>query len=78
MRHWRFSFYLTACIYLFPVVSFASEPTALFPKIKFYAAMASAAYLPEQEAKVIIEAQGYQLNQYMAPPMSKMHWWMCR
>jgi len=76
MRHWHFSLYLMVCICLFPVASFASEPAALFSKIKFYAAMASVAYLPEQEAKVVIEAQAYQLDLYNSVPAVEVNYFV--
>ncbi len=64
----RFSFYLFVCICLVPAANFAGEPTELFIKIKPYADMANAAYLPEQEAQAIIESLGYRLDQFSSVP----------
>jgi len=68
IRRLCFSFYLFVCTCLTATASIASEPTELFAKIKPYAELANAAYLPEQEARLIIEAQGYRLDQYGSVP----------
>lgn len=68
MRRLRHAFCLLVFICLVPTVCIASESGELFTKIKRYAEMANAAYLPEQEAQKIIEAQGYRLVQYNSVP----------
>jgi len=60
----RYSIYLFACISLAPNISSADETSAFFTRLKLYAEIANAAYLPELEARGIIEAQGYRLTQY--------------
>ncbi|HHJ80391.1 MAG TPA: lipase family protein, partial [Candidatus Tenderia electrophaga] len=45
-----------------------NQPGELFSQLKAYANMANAAYLSEPEARTIIEAQGYQLDQFSSVP----------
>ena len=68
MRRLSFSFYLFVCTCLIASVSIAGEQAVLFAKVKPYAELANAAYLPEQEARLIVEAQGYRLDQYSSVP----------
>ena len=68
MRHLRHAFSLLVFICLVPTVCIANESGELFTKIQRYAAIANSAYLPEQEAQKIIEAQGYRLAQYNSVP----------
>lgn len=67
-RYFRYPLYLFIFVSLLPVTCIASEPNELFTKIKLYADMANAAYLPQQDAQKIIEAQGYRLTQYNSVP----------
>ena len=53
---------------LVPIASSASEQVEFFGKIKSYADLADAAYLPEQDVQTIVEAQGYKLDQYSSVP----------
>jgi triacylglycerol lipase len=68
MRRLRHAFFLSIYICFVPTACFASESGELFTKIKHYAEMANAAYLPAQAARGIIEAQGYHLVQYNSVP----------
>ena len=65
---WQYLLYLFIFIYFVPTACIANEPSELFTKIRLYADMANAAYLPEQEAQKTIEAQGYRLSQYSNVP----------
>ena len=68
MRRFQKAFFLFFCICLLPAISIADESKELFTKIKRYAEVANAAYLSEQEARGILEAQGYHLVQYNSVP----------
>ena len=68
IRRLQCLFYLFICICIIPTACIANEPIELFTKIKLYADMARAAYLPEQEAQSIIEAQGYRIARYSNVP----------
>jgi len=68
IRRLQTSLFLLACISLAPAACIANEPNKLFTKIKLYADLSSATYLPEQEAQKIIAAQGYRLSQYSSIP----------
>jgi len=59
---------LFVCICLVPVACIAGDPNKLFTGIKPYAEIANAAYLAEQEAQRVTEAQGYRLDQYSSVP----------
>ncbi|MDX2425825.1 MAG: lipase family protein, partial [Cycloclasticus sp.] len=61
-------FFLLVCISIIPATSIAGEPNTLFSKIKLYAEFANAAYLPQEQAQKIIDAQGYRLTQYSSVP----------
>ncbi len=63
LRYLFYFFVVYLC--LVPAACIASESSELFTKIRLYADMSNAAYLPKQEAKKITEAQdGYRLTQY--------------
>ena len=62
------SLYLFVCIFLVPAANVANAQSELFTKLKPYADMANAAYLSKQETQEIIEAQGYQLDQFSSVP----------
>lgn len=66
----NFRYFICFIVYisLVPSTSIASEQAEFFGKIKSYADLADAAYLPEQEVQKLIEAQGYKLDQYSNVP----------
>ena len=68
MRRLYYPFFLLLCISFAPVPSGASESSELFTRLKPFADLANAAYLPEQEVRGIVESLGYRLDQYGNAP----------
>ncbi|OIP99844.1 MAG: hypothetical protein AUK35_05735 [Zetaproteobacteria bacterium CG2_30_46_52] len=57
-------FCLLAGICFFSATASADRSTAMFNQLKLYAEIAHAAYLPKNEAQVIVETEGYKLVDY--------------
>ena len=66
----NFRYFICFIVYisLVPVASIASEQVEFFGKIKQYADLADAAYLPGQDVQKLVEVQGYKLDQYSSVP----------